>query len=120
MSSSVTDPASNANNNGDNTTHSPVSKGKGKAQAVDEPMDEVEEAEEEEDDDDDDDDGEEEEDDEEVEESFAEIDPSAIVSGGRRTRGVRVDYTSKEALEKAGLKPGDADEDEDDDVEMQH
>jgi hypothetical protein len=43
-----------------------------------------------------DDDGEEEE-----EEDLAEIDPSAIRS--RRTRGIRVDYTSPAALEKAGL-----------------
>ena len=45
------------------------------------------------------------------EESLDEIDPSVIQP--RRTRGVRVDYTSKEALEKAGLKPGDnVDEDD--------
>ena len=36
---------------------------------------------------------------------------------GRRTRGVRVDYTSKEALAKAGFL-GDEDAEEDDDVEM--
>jgi hypothetical protein len=54
-----------------------------------------------------------------VEEDFAEIDPSAIIPQGRRTRGVRVDYTSKEALEKAGLKDNDDDEsDHDGDVEM--
>ena len=42
------------------------------------------------------------------EEDFEEIDPSAIINtGGRRTRGVRVDYTSAEALAKAGLKPED-------------
>jgi hypothetical protein len=52
-----------------------------------------------------------------LQETFDEIDPSAIV--GRRTRGARVDYTSKEALEKAGLKPGDAEDDEEDDVDMQ-
>ena len=45
-----------------------------------------------------------------VEESFEEIDPSAIRS--RRTRGVKVDYTSAEALEKAGLKADEGDDDE--------
>ena len=45
------------------------------------------------------------------EEELEEIDPTAIRS--RRTRGVRVDYTSKEALEKAGLKPEDMDKDDD-------
>ena len=39
-----------------------------------------------------------------------EIDPTAIVS--RRTRGIRVDYASKEALEKAGLTQEDLDRDE--------
>lgn len=38
---------------------------------------------------------------------MAEIDPSVIIGGGRRTRGVRVDYSSAEALAKAGLKPED-------------
>lgn len=52
-----------------------------------------------------------EEDEEEEEEEFEEIDPSAIV--GRRTRGVKVDYTSKEALEKAGLNPEEEEEEED-------
>ena len=42
------------------------------------------------------------------------IDPTAIV--GRRTRGIRVDYTSKEALARADLEPGS---DEDTDVQMQ-
>lgn len=41
-----------------------------------------------------------------------EIDPSAIV--GRRTRGVKVDYTSAEALSKAGLKKDEVDEDDED------
>lgn len=36
---------------------------------------------------------------------------------GKRTRGVRVDYTSQEALEKAGLEANE-DEESDDDVEM--
>lgn len=39
------------------------------------------------------------------------LEPEGILP--RRTRGIKVDYTSKEALEKAGLKEGDAsDEDE--------
>lgn len=45
-----------------------------------------------------------------------EIDPKAIV--GRRTRGVKVDYTSQEALKKAGLNPNDDDEESDVDVVM--
>lgn len=59
------------------------------------------------------------------EDDLAEIDPSVIIGGTRRTRGVRVDYTSPAALEKAGLKPEDADDDEGEesfiakDVEMQ-
>ncbi|KAG8213677.1 hypothetical protein J3R82DRAFT_10374 [Butyriboletus roseoflavus] len=48
---------------------------------------------------------------EEEEEEYEEIDPSVIV--GRRTRGVKVDYTSKEALEKAGLSPEEDEEEED-------
>lgn len=40
------------------------------------------------------------------EDDYEEIDTTAIINtGGRRTRGVRVDYTSAEALAKAGLKP---------------
>ena len=38
------------------------------------------------------------------------IDPSVIITSSRRTRGIRVDYTSAEALAKAGLKPEDEDE----------
>ncbi|KJA27604.1 hypothetical protein HYPSUDRAFT_34710 [Hypholoma sublateritium FD-334 SS-4] len=59
----------------------------------------------------------EEEDEEEEEEGFEEIDPTAII-GGRRTRGVKVDYTSKEAIAKAGLQGNENDEDSDEDVEM--
>lgn len=55
---------------------------------------------------------EEDDDDDDEEEEDPEIDPSAIV--GRRTRGIKVDYTSKEALEKAGLTA----ESDDDDEEM--
>ena len=45
-----------------------------------------------------------------------EIDPSAILP--RRTRGARVDYTSEEALKKAGLTKED--HDDEDDEEMEH
>ena len=55
--------------------------------------------------------------DDEEEEGFEEIDPTAII-GGRRTRGVKVDYTSKEAIAKAGLQGNENDEDSDEDVEM--
>jgi len=51
-------------------------------------------------------------------ESYDDIDPSAILKSGSRTRGVVVDYNSAEALEKAGLKPGEADDDDDDDNTM--
>jgi len=52
-----------------------------------------------------------------AEDNFEEIDPKAIITQGRRTRGVRVDYTSKEAIAKAGLH-GTEDEDSDDDATM--
>lgn len=55
--------------------------------------------------------------DEEEEEEDPEIDPTAIITGGRRTRGVKVDYSSKEALEKAGLKPEADDDDEEEEME---
>lgn len=48
-----------------------------------------------------------------------EIDPAAILPS-RRTRGAKVDYTSKEALEKAGLKPEHEDDDEDSYVHESH
>jgi hypothetical protein len=35
---------------------------------------------------------------------------------GRRTRGIKVDYTSKEALDRAGLKPEGDDDDDDDEM----
>jgi hypothetical protein len=46
----------------------------------------------------------------EEDEDMEEIDPTAIV--GRRTRGKKVDYTSEEALNKAGLKKEDMETDE--------
>ncbi|KAG5219821.1 hypothetical protein IMY05_C4757000200 [Salix suchowensis] len=73
------------------------------------------EVEDDEEDEEDDDDAEEDSDDEEVEEDFSEINPEAITS--RRTRGKKVDYTSAEALAKAGLA---AEGDDDDDEEMKH
>ncbi|KIJ23290.1 hypothetical protein M422DRAFT_56885 [Sphaerobolus stellatus SS14] len=83
-------------------------KGKGKSKAED-AMDEDEEEEEDEDDDDED---EEEEDEEMEEDDTTEIDPSVILPPGRRTRGVKVDYTSAEALKKAGLDKAEDDEDD--------
>jgi hypothetical protein len=46
-----------------------------------------------------------------IQDDYAEIDPRSIQ--GRRTRGVKVDYTSPEALAKAGLGPELDDEKED-------
>lgn len=49
---------------------------------------------------------------------MAEIDPSVILAPGARrsTRGAKVDYSSAEALQKAGLKPEDLQEDDDDEM----
>ncbi|KAF8520365.1 hypothetical protein BU17DRAFT_88954 [Hysterangium stoloniferum] len=82
--------------------------------------DEVVDGDEEDDDEDDDDEEEEEvEMDEDVEleeeEDFGEIDPTAILPTGRRTRGVRVDYTSAEALKKAGFENGEGAEGDEED-----
>lgn len=44
-----------------------------------------------------------------------EIDPRAVLPSGRRTRGIKVDYTSAEALRKADLKPEDDAEEEGED-----
>ncbi|KAF7428058.1 hypothetical protein PC9H_007277 [Pleurotus ostreatus] len=107
MSSAAGDPKATATT--DASDASPVDKGKGKAPKEDTSM----EVEDDEDDEDDDDDAEEDSDDEEVEEDFSEINPEAITS--RRTRGKKVDYTSAEALAKAGLA---AEGDDDDDEEM--
>ena len=48
------------------------------------------------------------------EDGYEEIDTTAIINtGGRRTRGgPRVDYSSAEALAKAGLKADEAAEDD--------
>ncbi|KAF8187497.1 histone H2A.Z-specific chaperone CHZ1 [Pholiota molesta] len=114
MSSNVTSPSGNANTSaGENHTINTSPSGKGKAKAVDTSMEDDEEDEEEEEEEM----GSDEEDEEEEEEEFDEIDPSAII-GGRRTRGVKVDYTSKEALAKAGLQGNEKDEESDEDIEM--
>ncbi|KAK0213199.1 histone H2A.Z-specific chaperone CHZ1 [Desarmillaria ectypa] len=117
MSSSATDPttatgATEAAAGTDAPVSPVVDKGKGKAPAKDDAMEEDEEEEEE--DDDDDDDAEEEEEEEEEDDDMEEIDPAAILPTSRRTRGARVDYTSAEALSKAGLTEKDEDDDEDD------
>ncbi|KAF8893577.1 hypothetical protein BD779DRAFT_1059022 [Infundibulicybe gibba] len=114
MSSNITSPSDSKTT--PNPTASPQDKGKSKAH-TDVAMEEEEEEEEEEAA------SEEEEEDDAavciyVDETFDEIDPAAILPTGRRTRGVKVDYTSKEALAKAGLKETDKDDDSDDDVEM--
>jgi len=88
-------------------------KGKGKVKA-DDAMDEDEDEEDEDDEEEEDDENVEEDDEMEGEEDFTEIDAGAILPQGRRTRGVKVDYTSAEALKKAGLENGEtAKEDED-------
>ncbi|KAJ7647025.1 hypothetical protein FB45DRAFT_892140 [Roridomyces roridus] len=117
MSNAATDPAAA----GTKATDAPVSdasvdKGKNKV-AQDDAMDEDEEEEEEEDDEEEEEEGEEDDDEEEEEEdSLAEIDVGAIRS--RRTRGIKVDYTSAEAHAKAGLKKEENDVEDDDDEDM--
>ncbi|KAM5534580.1 hypothetical protein V8D89_011784 [Ganoderma adspersum] len=98
--------ASAANGSHPAPTSLPTDKGKGKL-VRDDVMDEDEEDDEEEE--------EEEDEDEEMaeEDDYEEIDTTAIINtGGRRTRGVRVDYSSAEALAKAGLKPEEAADDD--------
>ncbi|EIW62649.1 uncharacterized protein TRAVEDRAFT_26300 [Trametes versicolor FP-101664 SS1] len=105
MSTDATAPASTTANGGQpESITSPSGKGKGKL-VQEEVMD---------DDDDDEEEEDEEEEDEDMEEDdYSELDAGAIINtGGRRTRGVRVDYSSAEALAKAGLKPEDAAEDD--------
>ncbi|KAJ3726918.1 hypothetical protein EV361DRAFT_869696 [Lentinula raphanica] len=93
---------------------SPNAKGKGKAPKEDQSM-EVEEDDDDDDDDEDDDEEEEGSEEEEEEDSMEEIDPSVIMSG-RRTRGKKVDYTSAEALEKAGLQNNEKDDEDDEEM----
>jgi hypothetical protein len=97
-------------------------KGKNKAPVAetelpDELLDDEEEEEEDDDDDDDEmEDDDEEDEDEDDDEDGEKIDPASILP--RRTRGVKIDYSSAEALSKAGLKPEELDEDADADVSM--
>ncbi|KIP06513.1 hypothetical protein PHLGIDRAFT_35907 [Phlebiopsis gigantea 11061_1 CR5-6] len=101
--STAANSVSNMNVTNQNAPETVADKGKGKI-IQDESMTE--------DDEDDEEEEEEEDEDEEMaeEESMDEIDPSVIQP--RRTRGVRVDYTSAEALAKAGVKPEDAADDD--------
>jgi len=99
-------PVSSAGSTVTPTSAPPVDKGKGKVQDVEEEDDN---------DDEDEDDEMDEGDSDDEEDEFEEIDPTAVLPSGRRTRGVRVDYTSTEALRKAGLKPEDDVEEEGED-----
>ncbi|KAF8588679.1 hypothetical protein K439DRAFT_579997 [Ramaria rubella] len=116
QSTNVSAPTQDANPTDAPQTTAVEDKGKGKIIKNDDAMDEDDD--DDEDEEEDDDDGEEEDDDEmEGEEDLQEIDPAAILPQGRRTRGVKVDYTSAEALKKAGLENGasaKADEDDED------
>ncbi|KAJ3499449.1 hypothetical protein NMY22_g19508 [Coprinellus aureogranulatus] len=113
--SNIADPTQNQATGAQATVTSPSGKGKERAVPVDEPMEQEEEEEEEDDDDEEEEEEEEDNEMEEDDEEEEEIDPSVILPG-RRTRGVRVDYTSKEALAKAGLTGNEADEDEDEEM----
>ncbi|KAG1869797.1 hypothetical protein C8R48DRAFT_699776 [Suillus tomentosus] len=108
-----TEPRSPVKKDATSPIKSPDSKGKGKtkAPAEDVSMEEEEEEEEEEDEEE----GDEEMEEEEEEDDHEEIDPGAILP--RRTRGTRVDYTSEEALKKAGLTKDDHDDDDDEGME---
>lgn len=117
MSTNAITPSHTASTAAPATDASPANgsanKGKGKVAPADESMEEDEDEEEEEEE-------EEEEDDIEEDDDLHEIDPSAILAPGtRRTRGVKVDYSSEEALRKAGLKP-EAEDDENEDSFVVH
>ncbi|TCD68271.1 Histone H2A.Z-specific chaperone [Steccherinum ochraceum] len=112
MSSDATAPSTNDVSAAQDATKvdAPLAdKGKGKL-VQDQVMEDEEEDDEEEED-------EEEEDDEMEEDNLDEIDTTAILAPGTRrsTRGARVDYSSAEALEKAGLKAEAVEEDEHED-----
>ncbi|KAJ7594552.1 histone H2A.Z-specific chaperone CHZ1 [Mycena floridula] len=118
MSTSATDPTTNQ------ATVQPtdaLEKGKGKAPAADVEMnDEEDEEDDDEEEEDDEAEGSSDEEEEEAsEDSLQEIDPQAIITSGRRTRGVKVDYSSAEALAKAGLDNKTATEDDEDDEDVQ-
>jgi hypothetical protein len=49
---------------------------------------------------------------------FAEIDPSSILPSSRRSTRAQVDYSSAEALKKAGLQEGDDDEENEGDRDV--
>ena len=86
---------------------------KGKGKSVEAPADVSMETDE--DDEEDDEDEEEEDDDDEAEEDLDEIDPSVIIpsDGGRPRRSrPQVDYSSAEAMAKAGIDPTKPDEDD--------
>ncbi|KAF5383490.1 hypothetical protein D9757_006092 [Collybiopsis confluens] len=113
MSTDATEATVNSGTNASTQADaSPTHKGKGKATKQDQSM-EVED-DDDDDDDEEEDDEEEEDSDEETDDAMEEIDPTVIKA--RRTRGIKVDYTSKEALEKAGLNPKDIEEDEEDEM----
>ncbi|EED81581.1 predicted protein [Postia placenta Mad-698-R] len=105
MSTDATSPSTPATAHNAGANASPADKGKGKGKFIHEKVTDDS-------DDDDEEEEEEEEDDDMEEDDLGEIDPSAIITGTRRTRGVRVDYSSAAALAKAGLKPEDAEDDE--------
>ncbi|KAJ7187934.1 histone H2A.Z-specific chaperone CHZ1 [Mycena filopes] len=108
-------PHSTAENNGVAASDASADKGKGKVVSKDDNA--MEEDDEDDDEEEDDDDDEDESSEEDEEESFNDIDPSVIQP--RRTRGVKVDYTSAEALAKAGMTAEEASADDDDtDVKM--
>ncbi|KAJ1304297.1 hypothetical protein OPQ81_005457 [Rhizoctonia solani] len=95
-----------------NPASSPAGKGKGKATAADDSMD-VDEDDDDDEDDDEEEEEEEEEDDDEAEEDLNEIDPSVIIPEGRSRRNrPKVDYSSAEAHARAGLNPGEEEDDE--------
>ncbi|UZJ56092.1 hypothetical protein CBS101457_005412 [Exobasidium rhododendri] len=96
-------------------------KGKGKRKAVEElarnvivETDDDDEDDEDDDDDDDDEDDDDSEDDDEDDLEMDEVDPSDIIppSSRRSARSGRIDYSSEEALKKAGLAPTQGGEDE--------
>ncbi|KAG8689661.1 hypothetical protein FRC11_001366 [Ceratobasidium sp. 423] len=95
------------------TTNPASSPGKGKGKGKATADDSMDIDEEDDDEDDDEDDEEEDEDDEGVTEDFSEIDPKSILPQGR-TRRTRpeVNYASAEAHAKAGLKPGEGEDDD--------
>ncbi|QRV93769.1 syndecan domain-containing protein [Ceratobasidium sp. AG-Ba] len=95
-----------------NPGSSPVGKGKGKAKQVEDDSMEVED---EEDEDEDEEEEEEEDDDDDDDEDLSEINPEAIIpSGGGRPRRNRpvIDYSSQEAMAKAGVDPAKVNDDD--------